>query len=150
MSRFGACGVALGCLLLAAAVLVAVSPVQASSVTATSWIELDGSGTRDGLSRSATGVRVLERNVAIAVDPDGDPVAAYIEAPTGNVIVKQLIAGAWQQLGTSPGQGVTPRVKVHRARNTAVDRRGVGRPGRLQRRHRLDRSREPALLRLRA
>ena len=113
MARCAAYGMALVCVLLSAAASGLLFPAQASSVTATSWIELDGSGTRDGLSRSATGVRVLERNVAIAVDPDGDPVAAYIEAPTGNVIVKQLIAGAWQRLGTSPGQGVTPRVKVH-------------------------------------
>ena len=58
-------------------------------------------------------MRILERNVAVAVDPDGDPVVAYVEAPSGNVIVKQLIFGAWRQLGTTPGQGVTPRVKVH-------------------------------------
>src|SRR5262245_36363949 len=114
MSRLGAFGVALGCLLLmVAAVLAPLSLAHASSVTATSWIELDCSGTRDGLRRSATGVRVIERDVSVAVDPDGDPVVAYIEAVTGNVIVKQLIAGAWQQLGTPPGQGVTPRVKVH-------------------------------------
>lgn len=98
MSRFGVCGVALGCLLLVVAL------AQASSVTATSWIELDGSGTRDGLSRSATGVRVLERNVAIAVDPDGDPVAAYIEAPTGNVIVKQLIAARGSSSASRPAR----------------------------------------------
>src|SRR5262245_38884608 len=114
MSRFGAFGVALGrLLLLVAAVLAPLSLAHASSVTATSWIELDGSGTRDGLSRSATGVRVLERDVSVAVDLDGDPVAAYIEASTGNVIVMQLVAGAWQPLGPPPGQGVTPRVKVH-------------------------------------
>ena len=105
MVRLSACCVAVGCLLLAAAGSAPLSPAQASSVTATSWIELDGSGTRDGLSRSATGVRVLERNVSVAVDPDGDPVVACIEAVTGNVIVKQLIAGAWQQLGPPPGQG---------------------------------------------
>ncbi len=103
-----------GIWVLLAAVALGLAPAaQASSVTATSWIELDGSGTHDGLSRSATGVRILERNVAVAVDPDGDPVVAYVEAPSGNVIVKQLIFGAWRQLGTTPGQGVTPRVKVH-------------------------------------
>ena len=103
-----------GVWVLLAAVALGLAPAaQASSVTATSWIELDGSGTHDGLSRSATGVRILERNVAVAVDPDGDPVVAYVEAPSGNVIVKQLIFGAWRQLGTPPGQGVTPRVKVH-------------------------------------
>jgi hypothetical protein len=103
-----------GVWVLLAAVALGLAPAaQASSVTATSWIELDGSGTHDGLSRSAIGVRILERNVAVAVDPDGDPVVAYVEAPSGNVIVTQLIFGAWQQLGTTPGQGVTPRVKVH-------------------------------------
>src|SRR4029450_3945717 len=99
-----------GVWVLLAAVALGLAPAaQASSVTATSWIELDGSGTHDGLSRSAIGVRILERNVAVAVDPDGGPVVAYVAAPSGNVIVTQLIFGAWQQLGTPPGQGVTPR-----------------------------------------
>jgi hypothetical protein len=44
-----------GVRVLMAAVALGLAPAaQASSVTATSWIELDGSGTHDGLSRSAT------------------------------------------------------------------------------------------------
>jgi len=89
---------------LVTAILCVPLNAHASSVTATSWIELDASGTRDGLSRSANGVRVLERDVSVAVDPDGDPVVAYIEAVTGNVIVKQLIAGAWQPPARSRGR----------------------------------------------
>ena len=100
------------CLLLLIAGLAAPWPAQASSVTATSWIELDGSGTHDGLSRSTAGVRTTERNVAVAVDPDGNPVVAYVDAQSSDIVVKQLVDGAWQQLGTPPGQGVTPRVKI--------------------------------------
>jgi hypothetical protein len=91
----------------------AAPPSYASSVTAGSWIELDGSGTNDGLSRNATGVRTTERDVGAAVDPDGNPVVAYVDAQSGDVLVKQLVAGSWQQLGPPPGQGVTPRVKIH-------------------------------------
>jgi hypothetical protein len=101
------------CLLLVLATLGAPPPAAAASVTATSWVELDGSGTRDGLSRSATGVRTAERDVSAAMDPDGNPVVAYVDEQTGNVIVTQLIDGVWTQLGTTPGAGVTPRVKVH-------------------------------------
>src|SRR5258705_8224578 len=95
------------------ALAAAASPSNAASVTATSWVELDGSGTRDGLSRNATGVRTAEHNVSAAVDPDGSQVVAYVDAQTGNVLVKQLIDDVWQQLGSTPGQGVTPRVKIH-------------------------------------
>jgi hypothetical protein len=100
-------------LFLAAAVLGLASLSYAVSVTAVQWIELDGSGTHDGLSRDATGVRAVGRDVAAAVDPDGNPVVAYVDAQSGDVIVEQLIAGSWQQLGTTPGQGTEPRVKVH-------------------------------------
>ena len=99
--------------LLLVALAAVPSPSGAASVTATSWVEVDGSGTRDGLSRNATGVRNLEHNVSAAVDPDGRQVVAYVDGVTGNVVVKQLIDDTWQQLGTTPGQGVTPRVKVH-------------------------------------
>ena len=97
---------------LALAILALPFPAIAASVTATSWVELDGSGTRDGLSRNPTGVRALEHDVSAAMDPDGNPVVAYVDAATGNVIVKQLIDDVWTQLGTTPGQGVEPRVKV--------------------------------------
>ena len=100
------------CLLLLIAGLATPWPAQASSVTATSWIELDGSGTHDGLSRSTAGVRTTERNVAVAVDPDGNPVVAYVDAQSSDIVVKQLVDGAWQQLGAPPGQGVTPRVNI--------------------------------------
>jgi hypothetical protein len=112
MSRVRVPGKAFG-LLLSLVALGGPSPAAASSVTATSWVELDGSGTRDGLSRSATGVRTAEHDVSAAIDPDGNPVVAYVDAQTGNVIVKQLIGDVWQQLGTTPGPGVTPRVKIH-------------------------------------
>ena len=97
---------------LALAILALPFPALAASVTATSWVELDGSGTRDGLSRTPTGVRALEHDVSAAMDPDGNPVVAYVDAATGNVIVKQLIDDVWTQLGTTPGQGVEPLVKV--------------------------------------
>ena len=112
MLRFLSRGAPGACLWLLVVGFAAPGPAQASSVTATSWIELDGSGTHDGLSRSATGVRATERNVSVAVDPDGNPVVAYVDAQSGDVIVKQLVDGAWQPLGPTPGQGVTPRVKI--------------------------------------
>jgi hypothetical protein len=57
-------------------------------------------------------VRTTERNVAVAVDPDGNPVVAYVDAQNSDIVVKQLVDGVWQQVGTPPGQGVTPRVKI--------------------------------------
>src|SRR5262245_20817923 len=111
MNRVLVAGTAVWLLMLGA--VVAGAPAEAASVTATSGVERDGSGTRDGLSRNPTGVRTVEHDVSAAMDPDGNPVVAYVDAQTGNVLVKQLIDDLWQQLGTTPGQGVTPRVKVH-------------------------------------
>ena len=100
MTRIAA---ALACLVL----LVTVLPAAADP-TAQFWEELGGSASGNGLSAATTGVPTGNRQVSVAVGPDGRPVVAYADGDT--IRVRRWTGAAWELIGPSGASGGLPQL----------------------------------------
>ncbi|HET7340916.1 MAG TPA: hypothetical protein VFL90_05590, partial [Methylomirabilota bacterium] len=104
----------IACWLLVLAILVAPAPA-AATVTAQFWDELGGSATGDGVSLAQHGVPLAapggNRNVWLAVGPDGRQVAAYVDGDT--ILVRRWNGATWDLiLGPGLASGNVPQLAI--------------------------------------
>jgi len=92
---------------LASLVLLAAAPAAADP-TAQFWEELGGSASGDGISASAAGIPTGNRQVSVAVGPDGRPVVAYADGDT--IRVRRWDGTAWPLIGPSGASGGLPQI----------------------------------------
>ena len=100
MNRIAA---AAACLLL-----IAIAAPAFAQPTAQFWEELGGSASGDGLSASTAGVPTGNRQVSVALGPDGTPVVAYADGDT--IRVRRWDGTAWTLIGPSGASGGQPQI----------------------------------------
>ena len=94
--------------LLACLVVLSSASTALAQPTAQFWEEVGGSASGDGLSAATRGVPTGNRQVSVAVGPDGRPVVAYADGDT--ILVRRWTGAAWELIGPSSASGGLPQI----------------------------------------
>lgn len=94
--------------MLASLVVLVLALPAAADPTAQFWEELGGSASGDGISASTVGIPTGNRQVSVAVGPDGRPVVAYADGDT--IRVRRWDGAAWTLVGPSGASGGLPQI----------------------------------------
>ena len=94
--------------LLACLVVLSSASTVLAQPTAQFWEEVGGSASGDGLSAATRGVPTGNRQVSVAVGPDGRPVVAYADGDT--ILVRRWTGAAWELIGPSSASGGLPQI----------------------------------------